>query len=74
MFKRMLRNLSGHFQPWDTSRQFAARGYCLSLKGKSFVGIDIKDAEIVSICVARGVVGGAYKRYIPPGFVASKSR
>ena len=60
MFKRMLRNLSEHFQPWDTSRQFAAReAICLSLKGKSSVGIDIKDAEIVSICVARGVVGGA---------------
>ena len=30
-------------------------------------------AEIVSVCVARGVVGGAYKRYIPSRIVASKS-
>jgi hypothetical protein len=33
MFTRMILNLSGRFQPWDTSRQFAARG-CLSLKSR----------------------------------------
>jgi hypothetical protein len=32
--KRMLHNLSGRFQPWDTSRQFAARGYLSQSEGK----------------------------------------
>ena len=37
MFKRMLRNLSGRFQLWDTSQHFTARGW-LSQSEKSSIG------------------------------------
>ena len=48
MFTRMFLNLSDRFQPWDTSRQFAARGY-LSQSEKSSTGFLTSVSEIIGL-------------------------